>query len=256
MKLERIQLTPMQLMSIPEKERQLLILLGHALNEINVLTKLFLIAGIFENKPKWRAQGQVCQALVLGRTLTGKLNEVWELIVKGYLRNGLSKKYDKVLDSEGKEASRWLRKYFGKKNLVFKVRNSFAFHYSLNHAGLEIPADLPPEELSIYFGETNGNSLYQFAEHVMGMAMLQSINPTDPTVAFDALVTETADITGHFNALAQRIMYCILESSIGQEQLSQMLEPIDCGPVKDSTEIDIPFFHNVVQKVKRSASAA
>lgn len=232
-------------MAIPPAERSLLVLLGHAMNEVNVLTKLFLISSRFEKEPRWYAHGQSCQALVLGRTLTGKLHEIWQFIAKGYLRTPLSRKYSAHLDDEGQQALALLKSYFGRKNLITTVRNSFAFHYSLTAAETEVSDDVPPEELSIYFGPTNGTSLYQFSEQVMGMAMLRSINHTDNAAAFDALITDTSSVTSWLNSFAQRLMYLILETALGQAAMQEMLRPMKVSAPHSATQVRLPYFVNV-----------
>jgi hypothetical protein len=65
MQIERIDLTPAELNAIPDAERSVLVLLGHAMNEVTVLTKLFIITGQFQPEPRWYAHGQACQAMVL-----------------------------------------------------------------------------------------------------------------------------------------------------------------------------------------------
>jgi hypothetical protein len=255
MKIERIDITPMEFNEIPDAERAMLVLLGHAMNEVNILTKLFVVAGQFHPEPRWHAHGQVCQALTLGRMLTGKLHEMWQSIVKGYLRTPLSKKYGPDLDPEGKLALDALKKHFGKKNLVSDVRNQFSFHYSLEAAKRKVEADTSDREMCIYFGSTNGTSLYQFAEEVMGMSMLASINKTSPQEAFDKLIIETSDITGWLNAFAQRLMYLILENAFSQERLSEMLKPMTISSPSSSREaIKLPFFAHVkpLRRAKRA----
>jgi hypothetical protein len=66
-----------KLRAIPENERALFVLLGHAVNEINILNKTFYLSTQFSEEPKWRAHAHVSQSLVFARALTGKLNEAW-----------------------------------------------------------------------------------------------------------------------------------------------------------------------------------
>ena len=84
---------------VPEHERTLFVLLGHVVNEINVLNKTFYLATQFEEEPRWRVHAHISQSLVFARALVGKLNEGWELLQKGYFNSQLSREYDKHLDS-------------------------------------------------------------------------------------------------------------------------------------------------------------
>ena len=80
MELHRFILTKSKLAALPQAERSLLLLLGHASNEINVLSKLILIVMRKDTPPSQIANnveaGQVC---VLLRVLVGQLHEAWEL---------------------------------------------------------------------------------------------------------------------------------------------------------------------------------
>lgn len=254
MLLETIDLSPRDFMAIPGTERSLLVLLGHAMNEVNVLTKLLLIAGNFENHPRWYAHGQSCQALVLARTLTGKLHETWQFITKGYLRTPLSKRYRGRFDPDGESALKNLKAYFGRKNLVTEVRNQFSFHYSLDHASATLDDETPPSELRIYFGPTNGTSLYQFSEQVMGVALLSSIDRQDPAAAFSALISETSNLTAWLNAFSQRLMYLILEDAFGEERLPTMLKQMKVSATHSTNGIRLPYFAQV--KTRRGKGAA
>lgn len=69
MNLQRLSLTPEQRSSLQADERALLIVLAHALNEVNVLNKLLLLCSNFDVEPKWNGHAHACQALVLTRAL-------------------------------------------------------------------------------------------------------------------------------------------------------------------------------------------
>src|SRR5262249_8867733 len=77
-------LSKSKLAAAPQAERSLLLLLGHASNEINVLSKLILMVTRKDTSPSQIVDhveaGQVC---VLLRILIGKLHEAWELFKNG-----------------------------------------------------------------------------------------------------------------------------------------------------------------------------
>ena len=68
-------------------------------------------------------------ALFVDRMLAGKLCEGWTLFRERYQGTSLSKEYDKLLDTEVRKAIKKLNKYFGKSNVLSRIRNRFAFHY-------------------------------------------------------------------------------------------------------------------------------
>ena len=103
MKLRTVILSKSDLAALPRAERSLVLLLGHASNEINVLSKLILMMTRKDAPPSQIANnveaGQIC---VLVRVLVGQLHEAWELFRKRVQRNRpLHDKYVSLLDAEG-----------------------------------------------------------------------------------------------------------------------------------------------------------
>lgn len=231
---------------MPSNERALLNVIGHALNEMNVVLKLFLLSSNYDFEPPVVRHAQLCQTMVLSKLLVGKVHEIWSVLQKGYFGTGLSKTYRVDLESEHLDALDKLKKYFGRKNVVESVRNQFAFHYSLEHAAPAPGPDTPADALAIYFGTTVGNSLYQFAEQSMGMAMLDGIDAKDPQRAYDRLFMETREVASWLDTIGQGILFAILERHTSITSRRNELEPIDLGPVAQSKNVRIPFFFEAV----------
>lgn len=245
MRLRRISFTIEQLRGIPDGERSLIVLLTHALNEVNALNKLLFLCTRIDPEPRWMAHSQAAQAFVLARPIVGKLNEAWVVVQKGYFGTMLSKAYADVLESSATEALNYLKAYFGRTNLMNVVRNNFAFHYSLEHATTSIPDDSSPDDLAIYLHETNGNSLYYFAEYLMSKALIDAISPTDPEAALGTLLDEMSTIISHLNEFVQGLLFVILDKYIGEEVLRPSVETVELGQVPQSADIRIPFFFEV-----------
>jgi len=151
MELHRVILTKTKLAKLPEAERSLLLLLGHASNEINVLSKLILMATRKDAPPSQIADnaeaGQVC---VLLRLLIGQLHEAWELFKKRVQADRLfAEKYLAQLDADGNAALNNLNNHFGKSPLT-QIRNKIAFHYkdndNLTEQSFQLVADTEPLE--------------------------------------------------------------------------------------------------------------
>jgi hypothetical protein len=251
--IRRITLTPESLSALPNDERALLHVVGHALNEMNVVLKLFLLASNYDFEPPVVRHAQLCQTMVLSKLLVGKVHEIWMVLQKGYFGTGLSKTYMTDLEPEHLDALKSLKKYFGRKNLIESVRNQFAFHYSLEHGTPSPALDTPPEALAIYFGTTVGNSLYQFAEQSIGMAMLHTIDASDPQSAYDRLFMETREVAFWLDTVGQGILFSILERHTSLTSRAEELASIDLGAVPQSTNVRIPFFFEVtISDVERS----
>src|SRR5258708_11757006 len=93
-RLHRINLTKEKLDRIPESERRLFVLIAHAGNELNALAKLFHFAASSAAEEGLTGQAENAQALVLPRTLAGKIYEFWQLLQTSFFGASLSKEYE------------------------------------------------------------------------------------------------------------------------------------------------------------------
>lgn len=254
MKLHHLTLTIEQLRNIPDAERALFVLLAHALNEINSLNKLLFLSSRVDDLPMIKAHAQLTQGLMLARVLHGKLSELWAVLVKGYFGTKLSQKYLPLLDAPAAAGLTALKRYFGPSNVVNTVRNEFAFHYSLIQAITSIPDDTPPEELAIYLHESDGSSLYYFAEFLMRKALLEAITPGDHSDAVDGagasrslnrFFTEMSAMVEAVNAFSQGFIFLVIDSHIGRDALLATARDIEVGDVPESDDAQIPFFINI-----------
>lgn len=230
------------LRKIPENERALFVLLGHLVNELNILNKTFWLCSQFEKGPEWSTHAHTTQALLFAKVLVGKLYEGWELLRTGYFEPQVSKRYDGKLNEEAKDSLGKLKQYFGKENLIKDVRNSFAFHYSVEDAKSVLSRDLNEEELVMYWAENNGNTLHYFSEYVVNYALLEAIDKDDPQKAIERLMDESAKVVRWFTDLASGIMVHITEEYLLESDGKLAREEIDLGKVPVAEEIRIPYF--------------
>ena len=68
-----------------------------------------------------------------------------------------------------------LKSYFGRSNLSYRVRNSFAFHYSGDALSEHWEEVAEGDELQIVLGGTIGNNIYFAAETVANAALLRIV---------------------------------------------------------------------------------
>jgi hypothetical protein len=128
--IHRVHLTKAKLAAMPEAERSLLLLLGHASNEINVLSKLILMTRKDDPAIKLIDHVESGQILVLLRVLIGKLHEAWRLFGKRFQADQvIREKYLPQLSPEAAEAFKKLKKHFGPKSPLTLIRNEISFHY-------------------------------------------------------------------------------------------------------------------------------
>src|SRR5215472_12774207 len=130
MELHSVILTKSNLSALPQAERSLLLLLGHASNEINVLSKLILMVRKDAAPSPIAEKVEAGRACVLLRVLVGQLHEAWELFRKWVLTDRqLQDKFVPLLDSEGTAALNNLKRHFAGSPLT-QIPKKVAFHYS------------------------------------------------------------------------------------------------------------------------------
>ena len=128
-----IDLTKRSLAAMPAAERKLLLLLGHATNEINVFQKLVLMSGQGAYAPRLVDYVQAGQTLILMRTLIGKLSEAWDLFRVRFLKERqLADLYLPMLSDEAVAALEILKKHFGRLIPTPAEIDSWAFPKALN----------------------------------------------------------------------------------------------------------------------------
>jgi hypothetical protein len=241
-RIHHIDVTRQQLDAVPDAERRLLVMVAHAANELNVLAKLFHFTAKGQARTPMLQQAENAQALVLGRLLTGKLYECWQLLQSAFFRSGLSKKYEPDFDKEASEALDALKRYFGRKNLIEAVRNKYAFHYSAEQVDSGYATLVDGDPLAIYLAEASLNTLYTFADTIAGRAMLEVINPGDHKKAFEMLVDETAKVVGHFNIVIGAMMVTCLTTYMGIDARALEANVIEVTNAPDVAGVSIPYF--------------
>lgn len=246
-RIHHVTLTRKQLDSIPESERRLLVLLAHAGNELNVLSKLFHFSAKAESETPLLQQAENTQSMVLARVLTGKIYECWSLMQSAFFRSGLSKRYESQFDREASGALEGLKRYFGRDNLIEKVRNGHAFHYSPDQidVGYQTLADGDP--LAIYLAKTNANTLYTFADTIAGRAMLEDIKPGDHQRAFEMLVEETARAVARINEIIAASMTICFKTHLGGNLYALGAREIEIEGAPDSQTVSIPYFIEIAE---------
>lgn len=248
--LHRVQLTREQLDRIPDAERRLFILIAHAGNELNALAKLFHFAASSSGKADdLVAQAETMQALVLARTLTGKIYEFWVpmqstffAVPKGASGTALSKVYEPLLEDEPRVALEALKRYFGRKNLIDTVRNKFAFHYSPDQLDAGYKAVIEGDSLQVFLAQHTANTLYAFAETITSRAMMEAIKPGDHKGAFEAVIDETSDAVNKINDVISGLMIVCFQRYLGENLYALGADIVEVEGLPDSQDVAIPYF--------------
>ena len=187
----QVALTKAKLAAMPTNERALLLLLGHASNEINVLSKLILM--IRKDTPAIKLVDHVeaGQILVVMRLLIGKLHEAWLLFEKRVKADAqIRSKYLSSLNPEATAALSELNKHFGQGSVLTAIWNKISFHYEDDDNLIEGNFQRLPdtEPWDFYLCRTHGNTFYFASELVVQAGVIGLMKPTSSAATPSDLV--------------------------------------------------------------------
>ena len=240
----RIQITKEQFRTLPKDERALLLLMGHALNQIAVLVKLVIFSTNKDPEDPIEGRVSAAQSQVILRFLFGAVVETWE-----FLRRPDNQKiigsYLQALDKNGADAREELNRYFGSSNLLSNIRNKFSYHFpradEIEQGFEAVPDDnnLPWEW---YLSETNSNSFYFSCEMAVGFGAISQVQG-EPTLmaASRKLVREVIRVANTMQHFLMPLMRTILLKRFGPS----ILEDKPGTAINDAPglyDFWIPFF--------------
>jgi hypothetical protein len=235
------------LLGVEKAERAFFFAAAHAANELNLLHKLAIwsirVHGDIAIK---RAQG--CQALMLLRLLAGKLNEAYKLVDSGYFGSQLSRDYDALLEPKSREAIKSIRRYFRQDgNLIRRIRNSVAFHYSAPEIGAPIDRVNSPDEFDFYLAPNLPNTLYYFSEVLVAWTMLGEMT----TEALERFMDETRRVARWFLEFLDGFIAAFSSRHRDSIQDTESSDELDLAGLPDFDTIGIPWFTTVRRPRRR-----
>jgi len=183
MEIFHAKLSRSKLAAMPEDERVLLLLLAHASNEINVISKLILMMRKDEPPTPIVDHVEAGQIFILMRLLIGKLHEAWELFkYRVHGNRAIADKCIPRLRPEASTALQQLNRHFGQGSSLTAIRNKISFHYTdkdnLTEANFQ---QLPPTEpLQFYLSKTTGNSFYHAGELIAQLSAINLVKSLPP----------------------------------------------------------------------------
>jgi len=244
MKIHRLKLTKQKLAALPERERTLLLLLGHAANEINVFSKLILMTRKGDPASTIIDRVEAGQTVIFLRMLVGKLHEAWRLFQKRVQAD--RQLYDRLvpqLETEEREALNALNRHFGQGSPLTAIRNKVSFHYTDDENLTETNfQQLPDDEPWDFYLASRGNSFYYASELVMQMSATQLANsggaPTNLDQAFKTLCDVAIETTRNLTCLFDGLIAVITMSIPDLEQPTT--EELPDGP--ELSRFSLPYF--------------
>lgn len=248
--IHRVVFLKKQLADMPKDERVLLLLMGHATNEINVLSKFILMMRKDDPPTQVEDFSEGGQIFIVMRLLIGKLHEAWELFrARAQSNKDISDKYVKELDEEGTKALKALNDYFGKRNAVTEIRNKVAFHYKDKNNLIEENFQRLPdtEPWEFYLSKTHGNTFYYASEMVATGSALsiagklsekEKASLAGDIQAFSELSNSILEVSWHLTTLFSILIAEILIKHIPNPEIRT--ENFPNGP--KLSEFTLPYF--------------
>lgn len=225
-----------RLANLSSDERVLLLLLGYSANQIMMLQKLVWFC---TNRPPVEDAiervGSVAQTQMILRLLVGVLSESWRLVSSRFLGSKLGREYGDILSKSGKDALDNLKQQFGRSSLITKIRNNYAFHFPDStdiEAAFEATASEPEQSSNwnAYFSDYNANTLFQFAEFVVGHGIMQQIGITEELESHRVLMTELTRAAGDLVTFANSYCSAVWEKYFYAEGVRPSARLVQAAP--------------------------
>ena len=225
-------------------DRDFLLLAGHMLNEINSVHRVFascIHGGSASSDSSIESLANGAQAMIYARILTGKLYEAWEVLGKAWFGTKLSQRLEPKLHPVAREANTKLKAYFSRQNTIYRVRNSFAFHYSATEVGASWESVADDLTFEVVLGGTVGNNLYLGAELAANAALLKAIDPDNPEQGLRVFFDEVQSTAANFTDFLEGAIMVILEDMFGAD-IGQLGREEDIFPALAYAQIKVPYF--------------
>lgn len=229
-----------------EAERAFVLLAGHMQNELNSLHKVFSFC-IHNESPAATSTieslANGAQAIIYARILAGKLCEAREALQKAFFGTKLSQRVVPKLHPVAQEALNRIKSYFNNSNIIFNVRNTFSFHYSIEEFNTHWKEVLDEQNTEfIILGGTVGNNLYLASELVVNTALMNGINSSNKSEAMRVFFNEVQSVASNFTDFLEGAILAILEEQLGSSYLETHALEEEIFPIRSYGEVSIPFF--------------
>jgi hypothetical protein len=237
----RVPISKKQLSTLPKDERALLLLMGHALNQISVFLKLFTFSSNNDPKDPIEERVSAAQSHIILRVWCGILLEVWNVICANKI---IIDRYMPDVDDDGKNSYATLDSYFQKSSLLYKLRNNFSYHLP-NTKVVETTFNSIPENedgWEWYLSTHNTNSFYFSSDLIMTYEILNlASSKTSPETALGDVIKEVRHVANTMPYFLMPFMRAILFKHFDASILDT-LPGVTITHAPSLFEFWIPFF--------------
>lgn len=255
MKLYQLKLSKEQLAAMPEKERCLLLLIGHILNEINILRKAALFCGNQLGDQEHVKLAEMGQQILFMRLLGGKTHEAWLAFERRFQKDKeISLVYAKPLADLRGEVWEKLKKMFGTENFIATLRNDHAFHNphqaDIERSFQKLPAQ---EDWSWYASDRTANCYNWSSDMVMTNVMFDATNKLSIREASDAFAEQVMATSSLVESLLAGLAEIMFEKYFPGLRAEQPVAELQGLPSVD--EAKLPFFVAVPERAPGKGEA-
>lgn len=240
--LYRVQVTKAHLDRIPHDERVFYLMASQLSNDLNVLAKLLFFAANHASD-EVRSNVAIVQETLIIKMMAGRLHEGRTLLNKAFSAKGLWEKYKDDLLPEGRDAFEQINRYFGRPNIIEKIRNKFAFHLDvpvIDAAYERIPGDAP--FVDYVAAEHAGHSLYYGGEWLTLNAMIEATGESDWRAALTKIWGETTRVSLWFCFFIQSFIGMIFAKHLGMKMEDLQAGAINVADDPPIDSVPLPFF--------------
>lgn len=227
-------------------KRSFFLLAGHMQNELNSLHKVFawyLHSGPSRSSSAIEGLANGVQAQIYARLLAGKLLEAWAALRTAFFGTKLSQLFEGKLHPHAQEGLKSIKNYFSNTNTIYRVRNSFAFHYSVEEFDAHWSEPVDEDAFELVLGGTVGNNLGLASELVVNTALLNSVNPGNRNAALQGFFADVQSLAGNFIVFLEGVIIAIFEEAAGAPLSSQGYDE-EIFPRETFEDVMIPYFYN------------
>ncbi len=200
-------------------------------NELVALKKLVMLSTRYRERDAISYALAFSNEFTLAKLTAGKIFEGWELLKKFYFGTALSQKYSALLDEKANDDLSYLKAYFNNKNLLKRIRDNLAFHYS-NRDRAEALRLMRSQDFEYFVGRKYYvNTIYGSADQTAfnAFADVESLDPAD---ALNSIRDAIAEVGGRMCHLFQSLIEITIKnaSATGDSVLKVDRFKHDCAP--------------------------
>lgn len=243
MQLRRIRLPRAALQQMVAAERAFLFLAGHMQNELTSLHKVF--AWCLSNPAPTSSAESLANgvhAQLYARLLAGKLLEAWNVLGTAFFGTKISQRIEPSMHTLAQQALAKLKNYFNTSNVIYRVRNTFAFHYSAEEFERHWEEVADGLNFEVILGGTVGNNLNLAAELVVNTAVLASIGQNNESDALQTLLDDVQSTASRFTTFLEGAILVLLESAL-RSPLAQHGTTETIAPRFGFDDVSVPYFY-------------